>query len=144
MLLCLSVRCLSAWSLPWRLNPLGEQLATHVDETVCPARQQTEQDQPDQQQEMPIDSAEFHAQAYLGHLGATPHLGSGSAEGHETAHQMQPVRRRDQVEERIGWIGRDEIPRELQLLPRQELSNQEYDGGCSRCEQADDDAFRVV
>jgi len=60
---------------------------------------------------------EFHAQAHLGHLSATPHLGGGSAEGHETAHQMQPVHRGDQVEERIGWIGRYEIARDLQLLP---------------------------
>src|SRR6266404_4561864 len=66
---------------------LGEQLATDGDEIVCPARQQTEQDQPNQQQEMPVDSAEFHAQQYLRHLGASPHLGSRSAEGRQSTHQ---------------------------------------------------------
>src|SRR5882672_6454587 len=65
---------------------LVEQPATDVDEIVGPARQQTEQDQPDQQQEMPVDSAEFHAQAHPDHLSATPHLGSRSAEGHQAAH----------------------------------------------------------
>src|SRR6266498_5698631 len=58
------------WSL------LIEQPPTDVDEIVRPARQQTKQDQPDQQQEMPVDRAELHAQSHLGHLGATPHLGS--------------------------------------------------------------------
>src|SRR5215471_19437589 len=93
---------------------------------------------------MPIDSAEFHAQAHPCHLSAAPHLGSRPAEGHETAHQMQPMRRGDEVEERIGWIGGDEIPRDVQLLPSQELPNQEYDGGHSPREQADDYAVRVV
>src|SRR5712692_2615641 len=90
----------SAVSAIWPLPSLAEQLATNVDEIVRPARQQTKQDQPDQQQEMPVNSAEFHAQAHLDHLSPTPHLGSRSAEGHQTAHQMQPVRRSDQVEER--------------------------------------------
>src|SRR5258707_10274218 len=93
---------------------------------------------------MPIDSAEFHAQAHLDHLNATPHLGGRSAEGHQTAHQMQPVRRGDQVEEGIGWIGRYEIPRDTQLSPRQELSNQECNGGCRAPAQADDYAVDVL
>src|ERR1700756_5226775 len=122
-----SLEFASAVSAIRSLPSLAEQLATDVDEIVCPARQQAEQDQPDQQQEMPIDSAEFHAQAHLGYLSAAPHLGSRSAEGYETAHQMQTVHRGDQVEERIGWIGRHEIPRDPQLLPRQELPNQECD-----------------
>src|SRR4051794_14929986 len=96
----------NAVSAIWSLPSLGEQLATDVDEIVRPARQQTEQDQPDQQQEMPVDGAEFHAQTYLDHRSATPYLGCGSAQGYQTAHQMQPVRRGDQVEKGIGWIGR--------------------------------------
>src|SRR5580692_7164569 len=123
--------CASAVSVISSLPSLGEQLATEIDEIVCPARQQCEQDQPDQQQEMPIDSAEFHAQAHLGHLGAAPYLGDRSAEGDQTAHQMQPVHGGDQVEEGISWIGRYEVPREAQLSPRQELPSQEYKGGCS-------------
>src|ERR1700704_3045292 len=106
----------SAVSAIWSLPSLAEQLATDVDETIRPARQQTEQDQPDQQQEMPVDSAQFHAQAHLGHLSPTPHLGSRSAQRHQTAHQMQPVGRGDQVEEGIGWIGRYEGPRAAYLL----------------------------
>src|SRR5260370_20681963 len=82
----------------WSLPSLAEQLAPDVDEIVRPARQETEQDQPDQQQEMPVDGAEFYAEAHLDHLSATPHLGSRSAQGHQTAHQMQPVHRGDQVE----------------------------------------------
>src|ERR1700730_3751205 len=136
--------CQSARSLPWRLNLLGQQLATDVDEIVRPARQQTEQDQPDQQQEMPIDSAEFHAQAHLDHLNATPYLGGRSTEGHQTAHEMEPVHGGDQVEEGIGWIGRYEIPREAQLSPRQELASQKYDGGCSARAQPDDYAVHIV
>src|ERR1700692_2996626 len=121
----------SVVSAIWSLPSLAQQLATDVDEIVGPARQQSEQDQPDQQQEMPIDSAEFHAQAHLGHRSAAPYLGDRSAEGDQTAHQMQPVHRGDQVEEGVGWIGRYEIPREAQLSPRQELPSQEYEGGCS-------------
>src|ERR1700751_4743988 len=93
---------------------------------------------------MPIDSAEFHAQAHLGHLSATPHLGDSYAEGDQTAHQLLPVHCVDQIEEGICWIGRYEIPREAQLSPRQELPNQEYKGGCSPRAQADDYAVHVV
>src|SRR6266581_793700 len=135
---------ISAVSAIWSLPSLAQQLATDVDEIVCPARQQAEQDQPDQQQEVPVDSAEFYAQANLARLGATQYLGRRSAEGHQAAHQMQPVHRGDQVEERIGWIGREEIPRSAQLAPRQELPNEECNGGCSACAQADDDAVDVV
>ena len=117
-------------SLCHLVPPLGEQPPTDVDEIVRPARQQTKQDQPDQQQEVPVDRAELHAQAHLGHLGATPHLGSRSAQRHQTAHQVQPVRRGDHVEEGIGWIGRHEVARGPQLLPRQQLPNQECNGGC--------------
>src|SRR3954462_9627604 len=45
---------------------LGEQPPTDVDEIVRLARQQTKQDQPDQQQEVPVDRAKLHAQAHLG------------------------------------------------------------------------------
>src|SRR5450631_4152677 len=62
---------------------------------------------------MPVDGAEFHAQTHLRHLSATPHLGSRSAQGHQTTHQMQPVHRSDQVEERIGWIRRQKYPATL-------------------------------
>src|SRR5262249_10542360 len=37
-----------------------------------------------------------------------------------------------------------EIPSDNQLLPRQELPDQEYDGGYSSPEQPDDDTFEVV
>src|SRR6266571_920290 len=115
----------SAVSAIWSLPSLAQQLATDVDEIVCPARQQAEQDQPDQQQEVPVDSAEFYAQANLARLGATQYLGRRSAEGHQAAHQMQPVHRGDQVEERIGWIGRQEVPGATQLAPRQQLPDKE-------------------
>src|SRR3979411_117471 len=89
----------SAVSAIWSLPSLVEQLATDVDEIVRPAGQQAKQDQPDQQQEMPIGRAKFHAEAHLGYLGATPHLAGRSAECHQSADQMQPVRRSKQVEE---------------------------------------------
>src|SRR5947209_20442567 len=103
----LSVSAVSAISC---LPSLVQQLATYVDETACPACQQTEQNQPDQQQEVPVDGTKFHAQAHLRCWRAMPHLGSRSAEGHQTACQMQSVHCRNQVEERIGWVGREEIP----------------------------------
>ena len=90
---------------------------------------------------MPVDGAEFDAEAQLAHRDAMPHLGSYSAEGHETAHQMQPMHRSDQVEKRIGWIGREEVPLSAQLAPRQQLSDQECNGGCSARAQADDETF---
>src|ERR1700722_12050183 len=93
---------------------------------------------------MPVDSAELHTQTLLRHRCATRYLGGRSAEGDQTAHQMQPVHRGDQVEEGIGWIGRYEIPREAQLSPRQELPSQEYEGGCSPRAQTDDNAVHVV
>src|SRR6516225_10292466 len=93
---------------------------------------------------MPVDGAQLHAQLHLGGLGATPHLASGSAQGYETTHQMEPVHRGDQVEERVRRIGRHEIPSDNQLLPRQELPGQEYDGGYSSPEQPDDDTFEVI
>src|SRR2546423_5259686 len=126
----------SVVSAIWCLPSLAEQLATDVDETVCPARQKPEQNQPDQQQEMPIDGAEFHTQAHLDHLSATPHLGSRSSQRHQTTDQVQPVQRSDQVEEGIGWIGRQKIARGAQLLPRNELPNQECNGGWSTFRQA--------
>ena len=58
---------------------------------------------------MPIDGAEIHAQTHLGHRRAAPDLGGRSAQGDQTAQQMQPVQRGDQVEEGIGRVGRQEV-----------------------------------
>jgi hypothetical protein len=72
----------------------------------------------------------------LARLGATQYLGSRSTERHQTAHQMQPVHSGDQVEERIGWIGRQEVPGATQLAPRQQLPDKECNGGRSTRAQA--------
>src|SRR3954452_9960446 len=120
-----SIVLVSAVSVIWYELSLAEQLATDVDKIISPARQQAEQDQPDQQQEMPVDGAELHAQPHLAHLSGTEHLGCRSAEGHQTANQMQSVCRGDQVEEGIGWIGRHEIAGNVQLLPYHQLPRQE-------------------
>src|SRR3979411_1521868 len=63
---------ISAVSAIWSLPSLAQQLATDVDEIVCPARQQAEQDQPDQQQKMPVDGAEVQATAAFRRLSAPP------------------------------------------------------------------------
>src|SRR6266566_9662258 len=54
---------ISAVSAISSLPSLAQQLATDVDEIVCPARQHAEQAQPDQHQEVPVEGTQFHAQA---------------------------------------------------------------------------------
>ena len=52
--------------------------------------------------------------------------------------RCSPCTRGDQVEEGVGWIGRHEIARGAQLLPRQELPDQECKGERPPAHQADD------
>jgi len=94
-------------------------MATDVDEIVRPARQETEQDQPDQQQEMPVDMRRVPRSGAPGSLNATPHLGrSVRPRVTRRPFRCQPdAPRVIMVEEGIGWIGTHVVPRDAQLLP---------------------------
>src|SRR5262249_21859856 len=66
-----------------------QQLATDDGEIAHPRRQETEQDEPEGEQKMPVDSAQLHAQAHLFHLKASPHLVDRQGQGHHAAQQVQ-------------------------------------------------------
>src|SRR6516225_10942196 len=120
----------------------GQQLATDGGEFADPRRQESEQDEPEREQKMPVDGAQLHAQAHLLYLEASPpHLVGGHPQSHEAAQQVQSVQSREQIKEGVGRVGRQEIARGVQLLPRQKLPDQECNGEQASYQQAVADAF---
>src|SRR5437867_5972018 len=78
------------------LDPLGRQ-------------QQSEQNQPNQEQIVPVHRAQLHTQAYCADLDAAPHLGGGLAPDPQAAQQVQGVQSGEQVKESGGWISRYKV-----------------------------------
>ena len=67
----------------------------------------TKQDEPDEQQEMPVDGAQLDARGARCAIRAPrQRLGGRPAERHQAAEDVQPVQAGDQVEEAVGRIGR--------------------------------------
>src|SRR5580700_7334696 len=61
-------------------------------------QQHSKQDQPHQQQVMPVDGTQFHAQAQINQLDAVRHSDDGLAPNQQAPEQVQPVHAGKQVE----------------------------------------------
>src|SRR5216684_858647 len=90
---------------------------------------------------MPVDGTQLYAQAHLVHIKASPHLVGGPTQGHEAAQQVQSVHAGEQIKEGVGRVGCQEVACGVQLLPRQELPDQECKGEETSCNQAVSDVF---
>src|SRR5438067_12783592 len=100
-------------------------------------QQHSEQDQPNEEQIVPVHRAQLHAQSYLGDLDAAQHLGGGPSPDPHATQQMQAVQRGEQVEEGSRWIIRYKITRGVQLLPRPKLSGKKRKRENARGDEAD-------
>src|SRR5262245_21509661 len=114
----------------------GQQLATDGGELADPRRQQSEQDEPEHEQKMPVEGAQLQAQAHLVHVKASPQLVAGHPQSHEAAQQVQSVQAGEQIKKGVGRVGRQEIACGVQLLPREKLPDQECNGEQASCNQA--------
>jgi len=108
---------------------LDQQLAANGKELSRPTCQENKHGQPDDKQEVPVNGAEFDVEAKPLRSILAPCSRCRSAEGHQAANDVEPMQTGDQVEEAVGGIARQDITVGNQLLPRDELPDQENDGG---------------
>src|SRR6266542_721839 len=99
-------------------------------------QQQSEQNQPNQQQIVPVHRAQLYTQAYRADLSAAPHLRGGPAPDPQAAQQVRSVERGEQIKEGVGRIARGKVARSVQLLPRPKLSAEKQKAECAGGHQA--------
>src|SRR4029078_12001040 len=114
---CASPACTASCAIALRI-PLSRQ-------------QQREQAEPDQQQPVPIRRAKLHAHAKSAArddrelVGAAPNARDRARENEHAADQVNAVPRRDQDEERKGWVGGAVVARRSDLPPGEDLAGKE-------------------
>src|SRR5260370_39536094 len=99
------VSCRPSFDLAHSSTSLSQRCAAERHEIVRPMHEETEQDQPDQEQEVPVDGAELHTEAEFANRAWGACLWSVEcprgrpAECDEAAQDVQAMDRSDEVEE---------------------------------------------